>query len=86
MRDEAAFKPAPYLIGHDSGICDERSTRFSFEYAFVHDRVNTESFFKNQCKRHTTPLGQYTNGVGKKQAAIHEKAQKQAAKEATVEV
>jgi len=34
----------------------------------------------------STPVGQYTGGAGKKQAAIHEKSQKQAAKEATVEV
>jgi Mn-containing catalase len=34
----------------------------------------------------STPVGQYNNGVGKKQAAIHVKAQKQAAQEATVEV
>jgi Mn-containing catalase len=34
----------------------------------------------------STPVGQYTSGVGKKQAAIHAKAQKQAAEEATVEV
>jgi manganese catalase len=34
----------------------------------------------------STPVGQYTNGVGKKQAAIRAKAQKQAEKEATVEV
>jgi Mn-containing catalase len=34
----------------------------------------------------STPVGQYTNGAGKKQAAIHQKAETQAAKEATVEV
>ncbi len=34
----------------------------------------------------STPVGQWTNGVGKKQAALHDKAQQQAEKEATVEV
>lgn len=34
----------------------------------------------------STPVGQYTDGYGKKQAALHEKAQQQAAKQATVEV
>jgi Mn-containing catalase len=34
----------------------------------------------------STPVGKYTDGVRKKQAAIHEKAQKQAAQKATVEV
>ena len=34
----------------------------------------------------STPVGQYTDGIGKKQAAIHAKAQKQVEKEATVEV
>src|SRR5271154_3207875 len=34
----------------------------------------------------STPVGQYTDGVGKKQSAIHAKAQNQAAEEATVEV
>jgi hypothetical protein len=31
-------------------------------------------------------VGAYTNGVGKKQAALHEKASAKAAKRATVEV
>jgi Mn-containing catalase len=34
----------------------------------------------------STPVGAFTNGVGKKQAAIHEKASAKAAKRATVEV
>ncbi len=34
----------------------------------------------------STPVGEYTNGVGKKQAAMHEKANAKAAKNATVEV
>ena len=34
----------------------------------------------------STPVGEYTNGAGKKQAAIHDKAQAKAAKTATVEV
>src|ERR1700761_2082459 len=34
----------------------------------------------------STPVGQYTNGVGEKQAALHENAKKKAAKNATVEV
>jgi Mn-containing catalase len=34
----------------------------------------------------STPVGEYTNGVGKKQAALHEKANAKAAKDATVEV
>jgi len=34
----------------------------------------------------STPVGQYTNGVGQKQAKLHEKASAQAAKDATVEV
>jgi Mn-containing catalase len=34
----------------------------------------------------STPVGAYTNGVGKKQAAMHEKANAKAAKSATVEV
>jgi Mn-containing catalase len=34
----------------------------------------------------STPVGQYTNGVGKKQAAVHDKANAKAAKNATVEV
>jgi Mn-containing catalase len=34
----------------------------------------------------STPVGQYTDGVGEKQAALHEKNQLEAAKEATVEV
>jgi Mn-containing catalase len=34
----------------------------------------------------STPVGEYTNGVGKKQAAVHEKAHAKAAKDATVEV
>jgi hypothetical protein len=31
-------------------------------------------------------VGAYTNGVGKKQAALHDKAKAEAAKNATVEV
>src|SRR3984957_13618261 len=34
----------------------------------------------------STPVGEFTNGVGKKQAALHEKANTKAAKAATVEV
>ena len=34
----------------------------------------------------STPVGEFTNGVGKKQAALHEKAQAMAAKDATVVV
>jgi Mn-containing catalase len=34
----------------------------------------------------STPVGQYTNGVGQKQANLHEKANAKAAKDATVEV
>jgi Mn-containing catalase len=34
----------------------------------------------------STPVGEYTNGVGEKQAAIHERASAKAAKRATVEV
>jgi Mn-containing catalase len=34
----------------------------------------------------STPVGEYTNGAGAKQAAIHDKAQSKAAKMATVEV
>jgi Mn-containing catalase len=34
----------------------------------------------------STPVGEYTNGVGKKQAAIHAKAKAEAEKNATVEV
>jgi Mn-containing catalase len=34
----------------------------------------------------STPVGQYTNGVGQKQAKLHEKANAQAAQDATVEV
>jgi len=34
----------------------------------------------------STPVGQYTNGMGKKQAAIHDKAKAKAEKKATVEV
>jgi Mn-containing catalase len=34
----------------------------------------------------STPVGEFTNGVGKKQAALHEKANAKAAKTATVEV
>jgi Mn-containing catalase len=33
----------------------------------------------------STPVGEYTNGVGKKQAAMHEKANGKAAKKATVQ-
>ena len=33
----------------------------------------------------STPVGQYTNGVGKKQSAMHEKANERAAKNATAE-
>jgi Mn-containing catalase len=34
----------------------------------------------------STPVGEYTNGVGKKQAAIHDKAKAEAQKNATIEV
>lgn len=34
----------------------------------------------------STPVGEFTNGVGKKQAAIHDQARAKAEKEATVEV
>jgi Mn-containing catalase len=34
----------------------------------------------------STPVGEYTNGAGKKQAALHEKANAKAAQNATVEV
>ena len=34
----------------------------------------------------STPVGEFTNGVGEKQAALHEKANTKAAKAATVEV
>jgi Mn-containing catalase len=34
----------------------------------------------------STPVGEYTGGVGRKQAAIHDKANAQAAKNATIEV
>ena len=34
----------------------------------------------------STPVGEYTNGVGEKQAALHDKANAKAAKNATVEV
>jgi Mn-containing catalase len=34
----------------------------------------------------STPVGQYTNGVGEKQQALHDKQRAQAAKDATVEV
>jgi Mn-containing catalase len=34
----------------------------------------------------STPVGEYTDGVGAKQAALHEKANAKAAKDATVEV
>jgi len=34
----------------------------------------------------STPVGEFTNGVGKKQAAIHDKAKAEAKKNATVEV
>ena len=34
----------------------------------------------------STPVGQFTNGVGEKQAAIHERARLMAEKDATIEV
>jgi Mn-containing catalase len=34
----------------------------------------------------STPVGEYTNGVGAKQAALHDKVNAKAAKNATVEV
>jgi Mn-containing catalase len=34
----------------------------------------------------STPVGEFANGVGKKQAAIHDKAKAEAARNATVEV
>jgi manganese catalase len=34
----------------------------------------------------STPVGEFTNGIGKKQAALHDKANAKAAKEAVVEV
>jgi Mn-containing catalase len=34
----------------------------------------------------STPVGEYTNGVGAKQAALHDKVNAKAAKHATVEV
>jgi hypothetical protein len=36
--------------------------------------------------RDSTPVGEFTNGVGRKQAALHDKANAKAAKDAVVEV